>query len=628
MSDKYYRGLRNILNDTKHKLQLSSMTLKINENKNSISGIKNDISGINNFSDKINDNETNTSSNSSKINNNNNDIDEIRSNLNNIKNELTDFEINYSIQNLFIYNINVEKNYTLNKENPEFSIFSYNLEDDFKSNSILEFNCKILYNYTSYNNIGTLTHIFKLYDKNNELIHEHKVLKSNSGDNLSAYLNQNDVFYVKLNENYSIIKIELILSILDNISKSVSCKVLNTFKSNFLYVKHYKKINTLSINNNLTDLENDISSNLTKIDTNKGNISSNLTKIDTNKGNISSNLTKIDTNKGNISSNLTKIDTNKGNISSNLEKINDIENNLIVFDNIYNETLTIGNFTSISNFLIFFYETINFNFTTNGIIKIDAKYTYFENYNLTHIYKFYNNKKIFKEIKLDNISDIVNDKFEIQAINSTAIDIGIFYETNTGGNKEIKLVGDNTCRVSYFDNTPKTNKNKLDIASNLSKINNITNNIILKNLYTFIPFYDHDEYDPDGEKNRIPVNRLFFTKTFKMNIKKNDFIELNLRMFLEYEKLDDAHIVDTLIKFFGDNERIYFIKYRNGNFLAYGKYVFLNNNIIHHFEKDTKNLKIEIRFEYESTVFPLGVKKIWHVSRNKTDQWILKHYGN
>ena len=43
MSDKYYRGLKNIINDTKHKLQLASMTLKINENKNSISGIKNDI---------------------------------------------------------------------------------------------------------------------------------------------------------------------------------------------------------------------------------------------------------------------------------------------------------------------------------------------------------------------------------------------------------------------------------------------------------------------------------------------------------------------------------------------------------------------------------------------------------
>ena len=187
MSDKYYRGSRNFLNDTKYKLQLASMNLKINENKNNINGIKNDISGINDFSDKINDNETNISDNLGKIRDNNDDIDEIRSNLNNIKNDLSDFKINYSIQNLYLFDINIERNYTLNKENPEFSIFSYNLEDDFKSNVILEFNCKILYNYNSYNNIGTLTHIYKLYDENSTLIHEYKNLKSNSGDNLSAF---------------------------------------------------------------------------------------------------------------------------------------------------------------------------------------------------------------------------------------------------------------------------------------------------------------------------------------------------------------------------------------------------------------------------------------------------------
>ena len=70
MSDKYYRGLINSVSDAKHKIQLALMTLKINENRNIISGIKNDISEINNFSDKINVNETNISSNLSKINNN------------------------------------------------------------------------------------------------------------------------------------------------------------------------------------------------------------------------------------------------------------------------------------------------------------------------------------------------------------------------------------------------------------------------------------------------------------------------------------------------------------------------------------------------------------------------------
>ena len=301
MSDKYYRGLRNFLNDTKYKLQLASMTLKINENKNNINGIKNDISGINNFSDKINDNENNIANNLLKINDNDDDIDEIRSNLNNIKNDLSDFKINYSFQNLFIYNIDVERNYTLNKDNPKFSIFSYNLEDNFKSNSILEVNCKLMYVYTNYNNIGVLMHVFKLYDENNTLLHEYKNLKTNAGDNLKNDLNQIDLFYVKLNDNYSVIKIELVLSILDNIDKNVSCKLYNSLKSNFLFIKHYKTINTLSVNKNLTDLESDILSNLEKINTNKSNISSNSIKINSNEDDILYNLNEINYIKNNKS---------------------------------------------------------------------------------------------------------------------------------------------------------------------------------------------------------------------------------------------------------------------------------------------------------------------------------------
>ena len=83
---------------------------------------------------------------------------------------MSDFNINkninnYSIQNLFIYNIDVENNYTLNKDNPKFGIFNYNLEDNFKSNSLLEVNCNLLYEYNNYNNIGKSIHVFKLMMK-------------------------------------------------------------------------------------------------------------------------------------------------------------------------------------------------------------------------------------------------------------------------------------------------------------------------------------------------------------------------------------------------------------------------------------------------------------------------------
>ena len=187
---------------------------------------------------KINNNERNISSNLSKIGNNKNNIYQIKSDFSNI-----DFNSGnkYSIENFFIYNIEIENNYTLNKDNPEFSIFNYNLEDNFKLNSILEFNCKLLYDYTTYNNIGALMHIFKIYDENDTLLHEYKNLKTNAGDNRKDDPTQIDIFYVKLNNDYSTIKIELVLSILDNITKSVTCKLYDFLKSNFLCIKHYKK---------------------------------------------------------------------------------------------------------------------------------------------------------------------------------------------------------------------------------------------------------------------------------------------------------------------------------------------------------------------------------------------------
>ena len=129
----------------------------------------------------------------------------------------------------------------MNKDNPKFVISTYTLEDDFIVDSVLEINCKLLYDYTTYNNIGSLMHIFRLYNENNVSIHEYKNLKCNSGDNVKDDLNHIDLFYVKLNNDYSVIKIELSLSILDTVTKSISCKLYNSLSSNFLCIKYIKK---------------------------------------------------------------------------------------------------------------------------------------------------------------------------------------------------------------------------------------------------------------------------------------------------------------------------------------------------------------------------------------------------
>ena len=139
----------------------------------------------------------------------------------------------YSIENFFIYNIEIENTYTLNSNDSKFSIFNYDLEDDFQKDSMLEINARLLYDYNSYNNIGKLIHNYKLYDAENILFHEFKSLKSNAGDNSKDDLSQIDLFYVKLNKDYDVIKIDLDLSMIEGVTGSVSCKLYNTFNSNF-----------------------------------------------------------------------------------------------------------------------------------------------------------------------------------------------------------------------------------------------------------------------------------------------------------------------------------------------------------------------------------------------------------
>ena len=263
-------------------------TIKIGNNENDISS---------NLG-KIDTNKNNISSNLGKIDTNENDIDEINENLSNI-----DFNSNnkYSIENFFIYNIEIENSYKIYEDKPSFSIFKHTLEDDIKKDSVLEIDYRLLYQYINYNNIGLLQHIFKLYDDTDNMFYDYKSLKTNAGDNRRNDVKQNDVFYVKLNDDYKIIKIELILSLIDDVNNTVDCKKYNTYNSNFLSIKYYKKINLISVNNNLGDLENTILTNSSKIDTNNNDISTNLIKMNSNEDDILYNLSEITYIKNNIS---------------------------------------------------------------------------------------------------------------------------------------------------------------------------------------------------------------------------------------------------------------------------------------------------------------------------------------
>ena len=406
----YYRKTVNkVVNDTKLKMQLAALTLKLNENNKKIDDLI-----------KVDKNiKKDVSSNLGKIDTNTSNINEIKADLSNV-----DFNSGnkFSIENFFIYNIEKEDNYTLNKDNPEFTIFNYNLEDNFKKDDILEIDCKILYNYTSYNNIGSLIHLFKLYDVNNNLLHEYKNLKSNSGDNLSAFLNQNDLFHLKLNNNYTIIKIELILSILDNISKSVSCKLLNTFKSNFLYIKHYKKTNVISVNNNLDDLENNILSN-------KNDISTNLIRINSNEDDILSNSSEIDYIKNNITKSHLK---NIYNVIFYDEKTQ-INFKEIFYEKIFNIDAKQNDFIEINLKMLLEYENINEKIYINSTYKILDEYdnSLFISTVNNDEYNYFSNKISIKEnISYNFVKNVKYIKFNFKFVMTTARVIKIWYIPN------------------------------------------------------------------------------------------------------------------------------------------------------------------------------------------------------
>ena len=250
---KCYRKISENVDNIKNSIDIASLLIKSQEvdlkikdieNNNSenltliqtkIDNIENDIVNINTkVTNNYNISQINKKNIDFKIGIIDNQIIAINSDLNNLKSK-------YSIENFFIYNIEIENTYSFNSDNPKFSIFNYDLVDDFRKDSTLEVNTKLLYDYSGYNNIGKLIHNYKLYDSENVLFYEYKSLKTNAGDNLKDDLHQGDVFYVKLDKDYIKIKIELILAMKEGVTGSVTCKLYNTFNSNFLSIKYIKK---------------------------------------------------------------------------------------------------------------------------------------------------------------------------------------------------------------------------------------------------------------------------------------------------------------------------------------------------------------------------------------------------
>ena len=273
MSDRYYRGLINSLNDVKFKLQLTSMDLKINENKKYISGIKNDISEINNFSDKINDNETNISNNFSKIN-------EIKSDLDNINLKNSNIKSFYNLDKIFIYDI--EKSDKIVNKNNYFHIFKKEIIYDFVKDSYLEIILKLLTVLSNYMLIGYFQITCNFYDENDELFYT--ISLSTASGSINRLSTIKSIFIVPINKNMSKIKTDFFINTIKGQENRSTKFIIHDINSNKIYIKYYQKTNEISIKdienslNTINNISSDISNNSNEINYIKNNISKSYLK--------------------------------------------------------------------------------------------------------------------------------------------------------------------------------------------------------------------------------------------------------------------------------------------------------------------------------------------------------------
>ena len=628
MSDRYYRGLKNIINDTKHKLQLASMNLKIDENKNSISGIKNNIYGINDFSNKIDTNTSSISDNLSKINTNTSNISSnknlITANTSDISDKIDKNTSSISSISEFIlksdkdfektYNIEPQT-FEFNKDNHFFTIFEKEIEHDFIKNTLLFVKNNIYYKYDDLSDdYHRCQHEYNIYDDENNLIHKYLFNKDTYYDENSNILNTTEEFSIYLKKNYNKIKIVLELH------------------------RH----NRHGVGNINLEIDNNNNNNYIKVDYIEKGFLDNSHLINLNTGSISTNSGKIDTNTRSISTNSGLINTNTSKITSNLEKITALQtSNIKAFYNldqifIYDIKHGYQNVDKDNHYHIFEKE-IYYNFIKNSYLEIALKVlTEISNYVLIGFFQilcnFYDqDNNLFYTISLSTAMGSINRLSTIKSVfivpineHMSKIKIDFFIapketQQNRSARFTIQDINSNKIYIKYFQKTDEMSikdiQDALDNVKNItSKIDNLEKSIYLKNLLNML-YYGVD----------VKISDIFFEKSYVINAKKTDFLEIQFKILLIYDFISNAKYVNTIFTLYDDDfNEVYWASYDNSDYINdHGtNNMLLQNYIYFTFDRDITNLKIRIGFTRTRSDIGITYKS------SITDRLVIKHYGN
>ena len=250
MVDRYYRKIENVENEIENSIQISGILLKLKEHD--------DLS-----------------------NNNKNKLEELE---NHILSESKNYQKRFNIES---------NNFDFNRDNNYYTLLNEDIIYEFTINSLIHIKCDINYSYDDIvNNYFRLQHEYNVYDDEDNLLNRflfnHDKYYTGSED-----LNTNEYFYIYLKQNYSKLRVELILHRINRYgSGTINLSILN----GFVDVSYLDKNISLSLN----EVINDVDVNKNSLDI----VNNNVINVQKNLDNVNLDLDNIKNDVNNVKNNL------------------------------------------------------------------------------------------------------------------------------------------------------------------------------------------------------------------------------------------------------------------------------------------------------------------------------------
>ena len=275
-----------------------------------------------------------------------------------------------------------------------------------------------------------------------------------------------------------------------------------------------------------------------------------------------------------------------------------------------------------------------YDFTKNSCLEIILKVlTEVSNYVLIGYFQilcnFYDqDNNLFYTISFSTAAGSINKLSTVKSVfivpineNMSKIKIDYFIapkatQQNRSAKFIIQDINSNKIYIKYFQKTDemsiKNMQDSLNSVNNItSKIDNLEKSISLQNLFNELC---HD--------NDISIEHIFFEKSYTINAKRNDFIEVYFKLLIKYDDVSNSKHITSNFILYGDDIELNSYSYDNSDYISNSNTdILLQNAFSYHFDKDVNKLKIILSFTKRRSYVKISYS---YINGNRL---IIKHYS-